>query len=361
MRSTAPVRLNAAAGFSLVELLLALALAGMVMASLAGLYAANGRANAVATGQARLQESARYALDFIARSARAAGYLGCGASLAEVRNVLNGGWTGRPELDVRAAVQAFDGIDAAPVPDSWRPSLAPLPRRTPGPDANAFRGNAGINVAALTPGSDVLALRYVTGGGPLAAAVPAGGTPAVALDDAFAADDFALIADCDKAALFRVSAVDALPSGGQRLRRAVGAGPFGNAGGALLAAVGDAYGGASHPQGAAVGRVVTDIYFIAPGAGRNERGVATPSLWRKRGTRRPAELIAGIVALQVLLGVDSDGDGALDRYASPAAAAGSTPLALRFAVTATSVDAVPGANPLRRTLERTVALRNPRT
>ena len=97
MRPTAPVRLNAAAGFSLVELLLALALAGMVTASLAGLYAANGRANAVATGQARLQESGRYALDFIARSTRAAGYLGCGASLAEVRNVLNGGWTGRPE------------------------------------------------------------------------------------------------------------------------------------------------------------------------------------------------------------------------------------------------------------------------
>ena len=358
MTNTVAARLHAAAGFSLVELLLALALASMVTASLAGLYAANGRANAVATGQARLQESARYALDFIARSARAAGYLGCAASPAEVRNGLNGGWTGRPELDVRVAVQAFDGIDAARVPDSWRPSLAPLPRRTPGPDANAFRASGGINVAALTPLSDVLALRYVADGGPVATAVPATGSPAVAFDDAFAADDFALIADCDKAALFRVSAVDALPSGGQRLRRAARAGPFGNAGGALLATAGDAYGGASHPQGAAVGRVVTDIYFVAPGAGRNERGITTPSLWRKRGTRRPAELIAGITALQVLLGVDSDADGALDRYAPPGATAGWTPLALRFAVTATSVDAMLGATPLSRTFERTVALRN---
>lgn len=359
--NTAPARASVASGFSLVELLLALALAGMVTASLAGLYAANGRANAIATGQARLQESARYALDFIARSARAAGYLGCGAPLAAMRNGLNGGWTGRPELNVRVAVEAFDGIGAAAQPESWQPSLAPLPRRIPGPDANAFRGNGGINVAALTPGSDVLLFRYVVVGEPLAMAVPANGVPAVTTGDAFATNDFAVIADCDKAALFRVSAVDALAAGGQRLRRAAAVGTFGNAGGALLAPTGDVYGGATHPQGATVGRVVTDVYFVAPGAGRNDRGATTPSLWRKRGTRRPAELIAGIEALQVLVGVDSDGDGALDRYAPPAVAAGRVPLAVRFAVTATGVDAVPGANALSRTFERTVALRNQRS
>ena len=344
-------------GFSLVELLLALALASMVTASLAGLYAANGRANATAEGQAQLQESARYALDFIARSARAAGYMGCGAALGTVRNSLNGGWTQMAEVNLQSAVEAFDGADGNG-PDDWRPSLAPLPRRVPGPDVNAFRGNGGINVGALTPRSDVLVLRYVAAGEPLAMAVAAGGVPAVTGDDAFDADDFALISDCDKAALFRVSAVDALAGGGQRLRRGAAGGPFGNASGALLAGVGEIYGGAAHPQGAAVGRVVTDIYFVATGAGSNNRGDAAPSLWRKRGTRRPAELIAGIAALQVLLGVDSDADGALDRYSPPAAAAGLTPLAVRFAVTATSVDAVAGANALRRTFTRTVALRN---
>lgn len=345
-------------GFSLVELLLALALAGLLTASLAGLYGASGRASAVATGQARLQESARYALDLIARSARAAGYSGCGAGAGALGNGLNAGLARLPEFNVGAAVEAFDGLATGAGADAWRPSLAPLPRRTSGHDANALRARGGINVAALVRGSDVLVLRYVTGGGRLAAPMPATGAPAVAAADAFEPDDFAVIADCEQAGLFRVTAADALAGGGQRLARAPGSGPFGNRAGALLGAAGSVYGGTVHPAGAGVGRVVTDIYFVAAAAGRNNRGAGSSSLWRKRGARRPAELVPGIDALQVLLGVDSDADGDVDRYAHPAAAAGMAPRALRFAVTATSVDAMPGAVPLRRAFAHTVALRN---
>ena len=344
-------------GFSLIELLLALGLASVIGASVAGLYSANGRTNAVAAGQARLQESARYALDFIARSARAAGYVGCGAAPSTVRNTLRGAWGEMFEVNVSAPVEAFDGRGNGGV-NGWAPSLTSLPRRGSGGAVNAHRGANAINVSALTPGADVLVLRYVAGGAPLAAPAGPADAPVVAGDGAFDAGDFAVIADCEKAALFRVSAAQASATGDQRLARAGGAGAFNNAVGVALAEPGAVYGGPTHPAGAAVGHVVTDIYFVAPGRGVNNRGVRPGALWRKRSTERPAELVEGIETLQVLVGVDADGDGAVDRYANPGTAAGMPVRAIRFAVTATSVDAVDGNALLRRTFSRTVALRN---
>lgn len=345
-------------GFSLIELLLALALASVVGASVGGLYAANGRTNAVAAGQARLQESGRYALDFIARSARAAGYVGCGAAPGAVRNTLRGAWGDLFEVNVSAPVEAFDGRGNASVVDNWSPSLASLPLRASGGAVNAQRSANAIEVSDLAPGSDVLVLRYVAGSLGLAAPAGPADAPVVAGDDGFDADDFAVISDCEKAALFRVSAAQPSATGGLRLARAAGTGPFHNAAGVALAEPGAAYGSPTHPSGAAVGRVVTDIYYVAPGRGMNNRGARPGALWRKRSTERPAELVEGIEALQVLIGIDGDGDGAVERYAHPGAAAGQPARAVRFAVAATSVDAVAGNAVLRRTFSHTVALRN---
>ena len=345
------------AGFSLMELLVALALASLVAAGISGFYAASGRTNAVATGQARLQESARYALDFIARSVRAAGYIGCGAAPGDVRKLLRGDWRQLFELNVRVPVEAFDGLGQRGQLDDWTPSLAALPQRASGGAMRAYRANGAMDASALTPGSDVLVARYVTDGARVAAAIAAADAPAVTSDAAFDADAFAVIADCEKAALFRISATESLADGSQRLRRSAGTGAFDNVAGAALAASGESFGGPTHAAGAAVGRVATDIYFVAPSRGANNRGARSGALWRKRSTERPAELVEGIEALQVLLGIDADGDGAVDRYAHPSAAAGMAVRAVRFAVTATSVDAVDGAV-LRRAFSRTVALRN---
>lgn len=65
-------------GFSLVELLAALALGLFVLAGAAALFADSGRHNAVLHARARLNDNARFALQFLSRDLRLAGF-GCAA------------------------------------------------------------------------------------------------------------------------------------------------------------------------------------------------------------------------------------------------------------------------------------------
>ena len=94
-------------GFSLLELLLAAALGIVMIAAVVQLFAGSSRGNVVLGGQARLQESARHAFALLSRSARAAGYLGCGGRDRLV-NGLRGGWRQVVEFDVSVLVEGFD-------------------------------------------------------------------------------------------------------------------------------------------------------------------------------------------------------------------------------------------------------------
>ena len=82
------------AGFSLIELMLALALGVVVTSGIVQLFVGNNQTYTLLTGQSRMQESARYALDFIARSARMSGYFGCDPENDKIYNSLNGVWSG---------------------------------------------------------------------------------------------------------------------------------------------------------------------------------------------------------------------------------------------------------------------------
>ena len=343
--------------FTLIEMLVALGLGALVTVGIVELLAGNQHSHAVLTAQARMQESARHALDFLARSARAAGYLGCARSV--VRNTLNGAVGGLFEVDIETGVAAFDGTGRTATADSWTPALHALPRRTGRRSVNAFRNRNGIDIAALRPGSDVLVFRFVETPVRLAAAVgPEDDHVAVRPSRAAPVrDDFAVIADCAGAALFRATAVRPL---GDRvaLARAPGSDLYDNAPMASLAPSDAGFGTEWGPAGATVGRVTTHIYYVAMGAGANNRGVAPWSLWRKSGTGRPAELVQGVEDLQVLLGVDTDGDGVPNRYAPPPAVPAPAVRAVRIAVTANGVDAVTAERAIRRTFVQTVAVRN---
>ena len=356
--------------------MLALGLGVLVAAGAARLFADSQRSYTLLHGQTRMQESARQALDFIARSVRSAGYLGCRSSSGAVRNTLNGAWDDMFEINVSVPVEAFDGRDARGSPDSWTPSLpashsashsaghsaslAPLPRRAAGASRNALVRGRGIDVGAVSPLTDVLVLRRVAAPGARIAAMAAPDGYPVVEDDGeldIEADDFAVISDCRQAALFRVNRIER-GDGVATLVRTAGGGLFDNAAGASLSAMDTPYGGALDPEGAAVFGVVTEIYFIARGTGRNNVGSVPASLWRKTTTDAPVELIQGVEDLQVRLGLDGNGDRAVDRYALPGEVAGQDVRSIDVRVTANSVDAVDGTEPIRRTFSRVIALRN---
>ena len=349
-------------GFSMLELLIAAALGIVLIAAVVQLFAGSGRVHAALGGQARLQESARHAVALLSRSARSAGYLGCGGRDRLV-NGLNGTWRQVVEFDVSRPVEGFDATSAG-----WSPDLGALP--TTGGSTPAFAGNR-IDPGELRNGSDVVVFRRLEAPArPLAGSLstildPVTGKaedPLVRFDDGFAleADDFVVVGDCRQAALFRVGAIDAVGRVAT-LTRAFESGTFGNRAGRSLSRDDRPFGGATGPEGAGVGRVVTEIYYVARGVGVNNRGETTWSLWRKTGADRAAELVQGVDDLQVLFGADlSPGDGvdAPNRYL-PAGQVGASPVvAVHFVATVSSVDAVGPEGVLRRSFAWTVALRN---
>ncbi len=328
---------RAVAGFSLVELLLALALGLLVIGGLVRLFAGSKQAYALLHDQARLQESGRYALAFIGRSARAAGYLGCNALPGHLVNTLNGHLDALFELDLRRAVDAFDG--------------------SAGASPAAFAQAAGIDADEVIAGTDILTLRRLDS--PLrrvAAPVGPDDSPVVETGAQFDlnADDFVLIGDCRQASLFRVTRV-IMGAGQATLLRDTGTGAYENAAGKTLIAAGQAYGpiGAAGP--ATVGRVLTETYFIAAGSSIGALGQRSLSLWRRTGTGSAAELVEGIADLQVLFGVDTqpqDGVDGINRLVRRhELQPGSVIRAIRVLVTA-------GEAQQRRVFSQTFRLRN---
>ncbi len=349
-------------GFSLLELLLAAALGVVLIAAVVQLFVGSSRGNAVLAGQALLQESARHAVALLSRSARNAGYLGCGGWGGLV-NGLNGTWREIVEFDVSRPVQGFDGQGA-----TWNPAIGVLPTTGGAP---AFAGNR-IDPGELRAGSDVVVFRRLEAPGrPLARSVSTildpvtgpGEDPLVKADDGFAfeVDDFVVISNCTQSALFRIGSITT--SGPvATLSRPAAAGPFGNRAGRSLSPDDQPFGGAVGPEGAGVGRVVTEIYFVARGAGLNNRAETVWSLWRKTGADRPAELVQGVEDLQVLFGVDltpGDGVDAPNRYLTAGQVGGNPVRTVHFLATVSSVDAVTADDRvLRRSFPWTVALRN---
>ena len=185
----------------------------------------------------------------------------------------------------------------------------------------------------------------------------------VTIDDDFAlqADDFVAVADCRQSALFRIGSIDRVGRAAT-LNRPAQSGPFGNRTGQPLSLQQRPFGGDVGPGGAAVGRAVTEIYFVARGAGVDSRGRDVWSLWRKTTAGRRVELVQGVIDLQVLFGVDHTPDDdvvAPSRYVLAGEVGAGAVRAVYFEATVTSADGTGmHGEELIRSFAWTVALRN---
>src|SRR5258705_10356383 len=96
-------------GFSLIELMLALALGVVVTLGIVQLFVGNSQTYTLLNGQARMQENGRVALDLITASVRSAGYLGCAPEQPNIVKNLRGNWNLLFEFDVTRPVQGNRG------------------------------------------------------------------------------------------------------------------------------------------------------------------------------------------------------------------------------------------------------------
>lgn len=364
---SAPTRSGRSGGFSLIELMLALALGLLVVTGIVNLFVGNSQTYTILNGQARLQENARFGFEFITRAARTAGYFGCAPANANIVNTLNAGWNAVPEFDITQAVQGHEGEAGG----TWTPALSGLPRTVGGASSNVYIAGNGIDITQVVDETDVLVLRSLRlPVRRLAQPVASLGDPVVEAPgnvSDFAVNDIVWIADCEQGAMFRVTGLAVAANEATLDHDVGGAGVYENAAQVAgqtgpiprqLSRLGRNYG----PE-TIVSTLQTEIFFIAPSATVDNQGNTPNALWRKLGTDAPQELIAGVDDMQVLYGVDTtlaDGVSNANQYMDIDDVPDINQIvSLRVTLAVNSVDAVTDdGDQLRRTFTKTVLLRN---
>lgn len=336
-------------GLSLVEIMVALLLGAVITVGIVQMFTANRTTYQVNMGQARLQENARFAMDFITASMRMAGYRGC-SNRTSVVNVVDGPGNLVDQFDMSDAIFGYSGGAGG-----WTPALDTLP--------------SDIDTAALAPGTDVLVMRTVLDEGltfldsstdsaqsfvTLPEDCAGGGTC-----PGFAPGDVLMASDCLQTVIFVLTGTGSQGQPNQnRMLINHNAGAGGTAG----------LSNSSNPMtqmsssfndDASLFRIGSEVFFIAPGAGTNNQGDPVLALWRKRGREAPVELVEGIQGLTLLYGEDTSGDRVPNRY-RPIHQVGNRDniVTIRVSISATSVDAVADGDVLQRDFTKTVAIRN---
>jgi type IV pilus assembly protein PilW len=176
---------RAAAGVTLVELMIALVLGILVAGAAISVFLATRQTYAATESMGRLQENGRVAFELLARDLREAASDSCGADLTDAVNVVNSP-TARWYTDFAGGIRGFDGSTACP-------------------DA-AFGTAAGQRVAGtgavtmLSAQSDGVTILYDAAGVANPAAMKLNSE-----DHGFAAGDLAVACDATHAAIFQVT------------------------------------------------------------------------------------------------------------------------------------------------------------
>lgn len=306
MRTIGRARKRAQKGFSIVELLVAIALGSILMTGAISLFVNNRDMSRMTTDIARMQETARFAMEMILNDARMAGYFGCVNNMDVLTSHLT--ITNAGELwDTTHPVEGFEADDT-----QWYPSGF-----TNGGTLVGTDGDNGLMLA----GTDAITFRYLAG--------------------TFADSDADTIPDAELSAstASKVTANNLAGAGDFAVADVVG---VSDCGGVDVFVVGskagetlEIYNGGSGAtfarpyevtNGPMVAPLVARRYYI----GRNARG--NPALYREVIDYANSnaddydvanrELLEGVENLQVLYGLDRDENGTPDFYTQ----AGSTDL-----------------------------------
>lgn len=321
-------------GFTLVEILVGVALSSIVMLGITQLFVANSHTYNLLSGQSFMQESGRFAVKLITRSGQMAGYKGCFSKNEDTHKTF---LADIPyEFNIGTGVIGFEGVD-----ENWLPDIeAVLPRTVGGDDFNIYvagvtgAGN-GIDTTKILRGTDIVTFNYIDRKNHRLAVDMVTSDEAIETEDTdyeFGTDYMAFIHDCEKATIFRVTGFD----GGLKIEHNanVDADGYTNA----LTRLAEFY---TFETDAYVSAIVSETYFIGVSEGENKTGQSPMSLWRKTGIEAPEEVVEGIEDLQVKYGIDTDDDDVPNKYVNANEVGDfDRVLTLRITIVANSVDDV---------------------
>ena len=276
-------------GFSLVELMVAMLIGLIILAAVVQIFVGSNATYRLDEGLARVQEGARFSMDFLAKDIRMAGYMGCNSQLKftgtppEVNNMVK--TPNQSYLFNNGGIRCHRYFCAAP--STCTGGLAEWDPPLPGDYFGAGDVRMGSDVVIINRGSEL--------GTTLTGTLPPNNANIKIVDTAAIAgqivdDDILLISDCANADIFRVTNI----AGGSGVKTIVHA-ASGNTDSKLSKV---------YQSDARLMKLVTRVYYVGASATPGET-----SLFRKElgaaGALNAEELVEGVEALKVLYGIDT--------------------------------------------------------
>lgn len=277
-----------AAGFSLVELMVAVTLGLIILAAVAQIFVTSRNTYVHEEGLARVQEGGRFSMEFLATDIRMAGYKGCNSdsSTGSVNNIAN------PATDayqlLAGGIRGYRYTGSGTALTDWSPALP----------ADFFSSGD------VRAGTDVVVVQYastldtnLTGNmGATNANIQILSTAAVSSE--IHADDILVISDCTSTDIFRATNVSS-GSGTTTIAHSNSANSSNNL-------------SKNYDTRASIMKLVSRAYYIGTGAS------GEPSLMRKELANAAAsppaasppivtqELVEGVQDMRILLGLETD-------------------------------------------------------
>lgn len=292
------------AGLTLIELMIAITLSLFIVGAVISLYITSQHLYRVQDNLSRLQESARYAMNAMARDLRMAGYEGCLTGYANLHNDLNN--TSSYQYNFSTPLEGYQFVSG-----SWVPPLDPVftatltPASPPG-GTFTLDTTSDIVTARLADPSQMIA---VTQPSPTAANLQlslAGGT------NPFYSGEILLVTNCTGADIFQITA-QVPPTSPVITHNGGNSVSPGN----VQAALSQNYG-----SDAQVMPMSTVTYFVGTYTAPGASSPGPPTLWRVDTTNPPPgatqpvplAVAANVKQMTLYYGEDTDGDGAANEY-----------------------------------------------
>lgn len=295
-------------GITLIELLVALVISLVLMVGVIQLFIGNKRSYQLTEEIARMQESARFAANILAKDIRMAGYTGCTTrdkSSVVINNTLDGpGAAYTPDNGIEGWEADSTGFGSYTIVQNGSVSDASV-------SGWSTTGGLTLNSGTMSvSNSDIIRLWGIDGDPVLVNSISPGVAQTVVdvtQNADFVDGDILMMTDCSVADIFQACNVQAI-SGGINLVASAGCTPGNLVTKALL-----------NQAGAHVARLVGKLYFVGK---RDDDSSNPPALFRRvvkqNATAGTAEeLVEGVEALQILYGEDTDTadpDGVANRY-----------------------------------------------
>lgn len=286
------IRRSNQAGLSMIELMIAMVIGLILTAAVLQVFIGSKTTYSAQTGLARLQENGRFALEYISRDVRLAGFMGC-SNNNTIANTLSD-----------------DGSDVVDFVD-FSTALA---------GENNVAGTDSYGGVTPLAGSDVITVKYADQGGSCTVAShnPTSANIGCESTHDYQKGDVLLVSDCSHTAIFQQSNTN---NNGtvSKIVHNTGSGTPGNCTKGLGLPVdctssnGTSY---SFSAGASVFALQSYRFFVA------QNSYGEPSLYRQGITNNSGalqfdsavELVEGVEDMQILYGEDTGSDNRADRY-----------------------------------------------